>query len=111
MRLSVLASVILLTASSAHAAISFKKGWNDLENSDVRTYTQDEVTEILRAQSEDLRLIIDGPSACMLEVTKGCHDKRAGKSHFTINGAKSTDKCKVKSIYVGSKSDHEPSCQ
>jgi hypothetical protein len=71
-------------------------------------YTKSEAKEFLRNQSDDLKKIIDGPAVCVLEVTKGCHQLTA--PHFTINGAKSKNSCKVKSLYVGSKSDHEPAC-
>jgi len=94
----------------AQAVIEFKPGWDSAENSDVRVYSKEEATEFLSNKSEDLAKIIKGPAACVLEVTKGCHDQRPGLAHFTVNGLKSKDTCKVKSIYVGSKSDHEESC-
>ena len=99
---------LLLAAGSAQAAIQFKAGWDSPENSDAKKYTQSQATDFLRNQSDDLKKIIDGPAACVLEVTKGCHQPT--KPHFTINGTKTKDSCKVKSIYVGSKSDHEPAC-
>jgi hypothetical protein len=108
MKLKLLIAMTALAAGSAQAAIQFKPGWDSPENSDVQTYTQQEATEFLRNKSDDLRKIIDGPSTCVLEVTKGCH--QPGNAHFTVNGTKSKDQCKVKSIYVGSKSDHVISC-
>jgi hypothetical protein len=110
MRLKLLVATTALVAGPALGAIVFKEGWDSAENSDVRAYTKEQATAHLRSQSEDLKKIIDGPAPCVLEVTKGCHDRRPGKAHFTINGAKSKPACKVKTIYVGSKSDHEPAC-
>lgn len=110
MRLKLLVAMTAAVAGSAQAAIVFKQGWDSPENSDVRPYTKEQATTFLRSQSDDLKKIIDGPAPCVLEVTKGCHDRRPGKAHFTINGAKSKTSCKVDSIYVGSKSDHEPAC-
>lgn len=111
MKFKLVVAMAALVAGSAQAAIEFKAGWDSAENSDVKTYTKEELKQHLRNQSDDLKKIIDGPAVCVLEVTKGCHDKRPGKSHFTINGGKSKTSCKVKSMYVGTKSDHEPSCQ
>ncbi len=111
MKIKLLIAMTALVAGSAQAAIEFKDGWDLPENSDVKTFTKEQATEFLTNQSEDLKKIIGGPAACVLEVTKGCHDTRPGKAHFTINGVKSKSSCNVKSIYVGSKSDHEPSCQ
>ncbi|MBP0020383.1 MAG: hypothetical protein J7647_22870 [Cyanobacteria bacterium SBLK] len=101
-----LIAMTALFAGSAEAVIQFKTGWDAPENSDVRDYTKEGATQFLRGKSEDLRKIIDGPQACILEVTKGCH--QVSQPHFTVNGAKSTSKCKVDSTYVGSKSDHVP---
>ncbi|TJZ73282.1 hypothetical protein [Chitiniphilus eburneus] len=99
-----LIAIFACSAGLAHATIVFKEGWNSAENSDVQQYSKEEATTYLRGHSESLKAIIDGPAACVLEVTKGCH--QANDSHFTVNGAKSTNKCKVDSVYVGSKSDH-----
>ena len=108
MKVMLAVAMMLLGAQSAQADIVFKAGWDSSENSDAKKYTEKEAKEFLRNQSEDLKKIIDGPAVCVLEVTKGCH--QPGKAHFTVNGLKCKDKCKVKSLYVGSKSDHEPAC-
>ncbi|HYS63271.1 MAG TPA: hypothetical protein VEN30_05525 [Paraburkholderia sp.] len=99
-----LLSVLLVASTPGQAAIRFKDGWDSQANSNVAQYTQTAATEYLRNESTELKKIIDGPQACVLEVTKGCH--QPANAHFTVNGAKSSSKCKVGSIYVGSKSDH-----
>jgi molybdopterin-guanine dinucleotide biosynthesis protein A len=88
----------------AHAVIKFKDGWDAPANSNVHQYNEEEATTYLRNKSDALKAIIDGPQACVLEVTKGCH--QPGDAHFTVNGAQSKPTCKVNSVYVGSKSDH-----
>lgn len=104
-----------LVAGSAQAVIEYKRGWNDAINNNHfnpvtgMPYTQAEATEFLRNGSEGLKLIIDGPKACVLQVVKGCH-QTPPNNHFTVNGSRSKDTCKVKSLYVGSRSDHTPSC-
>lgn len=105
-KLKLLIAMTVFVAGHAHAAIQFKKGWNDPDNSNVHTYTKAEAEEYLVNYSDELKKIINGPAACVLEVTKGCH--QPSDPHFTVNGAKSTSKCKVDSIYVGTKSDHIP---
>ncbi|NHR07357.1 hypothetical protein HA052_19390 [Chromobacterium haemolyticum] len=92
-----------LTMGAANAAITFKKGWNDPANSDVKTYTQAEATTYLRNKSDALKEMID-KSACQLNVSKGCHQK--SDSHFTLDGIGSKASCK--NIYAGSKSIHTP---
>ena len=111
MKFKLVVAMTALVTGSAQAAIDFKPGWDSDENSNVKKFTKEEAKQHLSSQSDDLKKIINGPAACVLEVTKGCHDTRPGKAHFTVNGLKSKTSCKVKSIYVGSKSDHEPSCQ
>ena len=104
MKLQLWIAMTAFVAGSAQAAIQFTDGWDAPENSDVHAYTKQDATEFLRSQNDDLRKIIDGPATCVLEVTKGCHQHN--DPHFTVNGAKSKDKCKVKSNFVGSKSAH-----
>jgi hypothetical protein len=108
MKLKLLIAMTVLVAGTAQATIQFKGGWDSAENSDAGVYTQSAATEFLKNKSDDLRKIIEGPAACVLEVTLGCH--QPNDPHFTVNGLKSTDKCKVKSLYVGSKSDHAVGC-
>ncbi|MGE8508710.1 MAG: hypothetical protein ACN6QU_15400 [Paraburkholderia terricola] len=104
LRFIFLCAALLFAGTPGYAAIQFKDGWDSQENSNVAQYTKSEATEYLRNKSTALQKIIDGPQACVLEVTKGCH--QPGDAHFTVNGAKSTSRCKVDSIYVGSRSDH-----
>ncbi|KFI21243.1 hypothetical protein [Nitrosococcus oceani] len=95
---------IALVPWSAYAGIIFKDGWDLPENSNVRSYTQEGATDFLEKESEGLKKMIDKP-ACMLEVTKGCH--QPDTPHFTANGTKSKSNCKV-DPYAGSKSIHIP---
>lgn len=90
-----------LTMGAANAAITFKKGWNDPDNSDVKSYTQAEATTYLRNKSDSLKEMIDKP-ACQLNVSKGCHQK--SDPHFTLDGIGSKASCK--NVYAGSKSIH-----
>lgn len=94
---------ILVQAGPAGAEITFPKGWDSPENSNVQAYTQDGATTFLQNASDELKTMIDKPS-CHLEVTKGCH--QPNDRHFTANGLKSSKSCK--SIYAGSKSIHIP---
>jgi hypothetical protein len=107
-KFKLLIALTVLLGGAAQAEIRFKPGWNDPENSDVQPYTEPAAKQLLRNKSDDLKKIIDGPATCVLEVTKGCH--QANDPHFTVNGLKSKSGCKVKSLYVGSKSDHVISC-
>ena len=59
----------VLTMDAANAGITFKKGWNDPANSDVKAYTQAEATEYLSNKSDALKEMID-KSACKLNVSK-----------------------------------------
>jgi hypothetical protein len=108
MKLKMLIAMTALVAGSAQAEIKFKPGWDLPENSNVQVYTEQQATDFLKDKSDDLKKIIEGPATCVLEVTKGCH--QPNDPHFTVNGTKSKDNCKVKSLYVGSKSDHVISC-
>jgi len=103
-RILVACFMLLVAAMPAQAVITFQDGWNSDENSNAKEYSKAEATEYLLNKSDDLRAIIDGPKACVLQVTKGCH--QPADPHFTSNGVLSTPKCKVASIYVGSKSIH-----
>lgn len=113
MKLVALTLALLLTAGSAQANITFRPGWDSQENNDVpnpktkRPYTKSEATEYLKKASDQLKELIEASQqTCMLEVTKGCHQK--GSPHFTVNGLKSTATCnKTTNLYVGSKSDHD----
>lgn len=93
----------VLTMGAANAGITFKKGWNDPANSDVKAYTQAEATAYLSNKSDALKEMID-KSACKLNVSKGCHQK--SDPHFTLDGIGSKATCK--NIYAGSKSIHVP---
>ena len=104
LRILIACFTLLIFAMPAQAVIQFKDGWDSVENSNVKKYSKAEATKYLRDKSDGLRKIIDGPQACVLQVTKGCH--QPADPHFTSNGVLSTPKCKVASIYVGSKSIH-----
>jgi hypothetical protein len=98
--------VLFFGATSAHAVIVFREGWNKPENSDVKSYTEEGATEFLRKDTT-LREMIDGPKACVIEVVKGCH-QQGEKAHFTINGTKSKNCNKINNNYMGSKNVHIP---
>lgn len=104
LRFIIASFVLLVVATPSQAVIQFKDGWNIAGNSNVKKYSEEEATAYLRNASDNLKKIIDGPQACVLQVTKGCH--QPGDPHFTGNGALSTSKCKVDSVYVGSRSIH-----
>lgn len=94
---------IALTLPS-YGAITFKKGWDSEEYSDVTYHTKSSATEYLRNHSDSLQGMIDASSKCMIEVTKSCH--QPNDPHFTINGANSKSSCTL--IYAGSRSIHIP---
>ncbi|WP_156437220.1 hypothetical protein [Burkholderia sp. RF2-non_BP3] len=105
LRILLIFSFFLAFAASAHAKIQFANEWSEPENSDVRKYDKSGATNFLRGESDDLKRIIDSPDACVLQVTKGCHQK--SDPHFTVNGM-SSSKCKVDNLYAHTKSVHVP---
>lgn len=93
----------ILLSGLSDADIIFKKGWDSADNSDVQDHVKNTATAAL-AEHDSLEEMINASSKCRLEVTKGCH--QANDPHFTVNGLKSKNTCKL--IMAGSKSIHVP---